>query len=75
MDTQLLTGLAMFAFVSSITPGPNNLMIMASGANFGIGRSVPHALGISLGFGLMILLVGLGLAQVFTLFPWAKTGL
>ncbi|MEL6586816.1 MAG: LysE family transporter, partial [Pseudomonadota bacterium] len=35
----------------------------------------PHALGISLGFGLMILLVGLGLAQVFTLFPWAKTGL
>ncbi|CTQ48615.1 LysE family translocator [Jannaschia donghaensis] len=75
MTYDLFLGLVAFAFVSSITPGPNNLMIMASGANFGVGRSVPHALGISLGFGVMIVLVGLGLAQVFDRFPAAKTAL
>ncbi len=73
MTYDLLLGLVAFAFVSSVTPGPNNLMIMASGANFGIARSVPHALGISLGFGVMIVLVGLGLAQVFVRWPVAKT--
>ncbi|MGB3406009.1 MAG: LysE family translocator [Jannaschia sp.] len=72
MSPDLFLGLVAFAFVSSITPGPNNLMIMASGANFGVVRSLPHALGISLGFGAMIVLVGLGLAQVFTAVPWLK---
>ncbi|MEM7643889.1 MAG: LysE family translocator [Pseudomonadota bacterium] len=75
MTYELFLGLTAFAFVSSITPGPNNLMIMASGANFGVARSVPHALGISMGFGTMIVLVGLGLAQVFAAFPWLKMGL
>ncbi|MEM7488211.1 MAG: LysE family translocator [Pseudomonadota bacterium] len=75
MSYDLFLGLTAFAFVSSITPGPNNLMIMASGANFGIARSVPHALGISLGFGAMIILVGLGLAQVFAAIPWLKLAL
>ncbi|WGH77598.1 LysE family translocator [Jannaschia ovalis] len=69
MSADLLLALAGFAFVSSITPGPNNLMIMASGANFGVRRSLPHALGISLGFGVMILLVGLGLARLFAAVP------
>ncbi|WP_298434593.1 LysE family translocator [uncultured Jannaschia sp.] len=73
MTYDLFLGLVAFAFVSSVTPGPNNLMIMASGANFGVARSVPHALGISLGFGVMIVLVGLGLAQVFATYPMAKT--
>ena len=72
MTYDLFLGLTAFAFVSSITPGPNNLMIMASGANFGVTRSVPHALGISGGFGAMIVLVGLGLAQIFDAFPALK---
>ncbi|WP_109565127.1 LysE family translocator [Jannaschia seohaensis] len=75
MSADLLLGLVAFAFASSITPGPNNLMILASGANFGVARSVPHALGISIGFAAMIVLVGLGLAQVFEAVPWARTAL
>ena len=61
--------LAAFALVSSITPGPNNLMLMASGANFGFRRTVPHMLGIGIGFGVMIVLVGLGLVRIFDAFP------
>lgn len=72
MTCDLLLGLMAFAFVSSITPGPNNLMIMTSGANFGVARSLPHLLGIALGFGVMIVLVGLGLAQVFEAAPALK---
>ncbi len=68
----MILPLMMFALVSSITPGPNNLMLLASGANFGFRRSVPHMLGISLGFALMALLVGIGLAQVFELYPVLK---
>lgn len=73
MSEELLTGLLAFAFVSSITPGPNNLMLMASGANFGIQRTIPHLLGVGLGFVFMILMVGLGLVQVFTAFPVSYT--
>lgn len=69
MTYDLMLALALFAFVSSITPGPNNLMLMASGANFGMMRSIPHALGIAIGFTVMVILVGLGLAQVFDRFP------
>lgn len=59
-----------FALVSSITPGPNNTMVLASGVNFGFARTVPHLLGISIGFSLMVALVGLGLGSVFTALPW-----
>lgn len=70
MDTTgTLLALAGFAFVTSITPGPNNLMLLASGTNFGLRRSLPHLLGISLGFGVMLVLVGLGLGEVFTRYP------
>ncbi|WP_170775199.1 LysE family translocator [Ruegeria lacuscaerulensis] len=69
MTYDLLFALTMFAFVSSITPGPNNLMLMASGANFGFRRTVPHMLGIGIGFTVMVLLVGAGLAQVFMRVP------
>lgn len=72
MTYELILPLMMFALVSSITPGPNNLMLLASGANFGFRRSLPHMLGISLGFALMALLVGLGLAQMFELYPVLK---
>jgi threonine/homoserine/homoserine lactone efflux protein len=69
MDQHLLLGLVAFAFVSSITPGPNNMMLMASGANFGVRRTVPHMLGVALGFGLMVALVGIGLIGLFDLWP------
>lgn len=73
MTYELLFGLILFAFVSSITPGPNNLMLMASGANYGFQRSIPHMLGIPSGFGFMIFLVGAGLIQVFDAFPVSYT--
>lgn len=69
MTYDILLALITFAFVSSITPGPNNLMLMASGANFGFRRTIPHMLGIGLGFTFMVLLVGVGLAQVFETHP------
>lgn len=73
MTYDLLTAFTAFAFVSSLTPGPNNLMLMASGANFGFRRSVPHMLGIAIGFTVMVLLMGLGLSQVFAAVPVAHT--
>ncbi len=69
MNFETLTALALFAFVSSSTPGPNNLMLMASGANFGFARSIPHMLGISVGFMVMMVAVGAGLVQIFDRFP------
>lgn len=73
MTTELFFALVAFAFVSSITPGPNNLMLMASGANFGFRRTVPHMLGIGIGFTVMVVLVGVGLLQVFDAFPLSYT--
>ena len=73
MSYELVFGLSAFAFVSSITPGPNNLMLMASGANFGVRRSVPHMIGVAAGFGFMLVVVGLGLANVFVRVPMAQT--
>lgn len=73
MTHDLLLALITFAFVSSITPGPNNLMLMASGANFGFRRTIPHMLGIGLGFTVMVLLVGGGLVQLFDSYPVSYT--
>lgn len=73
MTTELLLALTAFAFVSSITPGPNNLMLMASGVNFGFFRTIPHMLGVGVGFVILILLVGAGLVKVFELYPQAHT--
>ena len=73
MTLDLLSALAAFAFVSSITPGPNNLMLMASGANFGFRRTVPHMLGVGLGFVVMVMLVGAGLIQIFDTYPISHT--
>lgn len=71
MTHDLITALVGFAFVTSITPGPNNLMLMASGANFGFRRSIPHMLGIGIGFVVMLVIVGLGIAGLFEAFPIA----
>lgn len=75
MTYELLTGLVLFAFASSITPGPNNIMLMASGVNFGLRRTLPHMLGVSLGHGAMTLILGLGLVQIFEVFPQLRTAL
>ncbi len=69
MDLELLAAFSLFALVSSITPGPNNLMLMASGANFGIRRTIPHMLGVGIGFVVMVVLVGVGLVGVFDAYP------
>lgn len=69
MPIELIFALIGFAFVSSITPGPNNMMLMASGVNFGFRRTIPHMLGIGVGFTVMVLLIGLGLGRVFELYP------
>ena len=65
---EILITLAMFALVSSITPGPNNLMLMSSGATFGLMRTLPHLLGVALGFCFMLFLVGIGIIQLFDMF-------
>jgi len=69
LPTDTVLALIVFGFVSSITPGPNNLMLLASGVNFGFRRTVPHMLGIGIGFVVMIILVGLGFGQLFARFP------
>lgn len=73
MSYEIITALAAFAFVTSITPGPNNLMVMASSANFGIHRTIPHLLGVSFGFVTLVVLVGAGIAQLFDLYPVSYT--
>lgn len=69
MTDTVLIALATFCFVSSITPGPNNMMLLASGANFGFRRTLPHLMGVSIGFGAMVLAVGLGVGGIFTTYP------
>lgn len=66
---ELFLAVLFFAFSTTITPGPNNVMIMSSGMNYGVKASVPHWLGICLGFPLMVLLVGLGFGVVFERYP------
>lgn len=69
MTYELVITLAAFTLISSITPGPNNLMLMTSGANFGFRPSIPHMLGIGIGISLMVTVVGVGLSEVFNSFP------
>ena len=71
MTPDILTALSVFALVSSITPGPNNLMLMASGANYGFRPTIPHMLGIGLGFMFMLFLVGISLIGVFDAIPYS----
>lgn len=55
------------------SPGPNNAMLAASGANYGVRRTVPHAFGVALGFPVMLFLVALGLGEIYQRFPAAET--
>ena len=72
MTPDLFFALVGFAFVTSVTPGPNNMMLLASGVNFGFRRSVPHMLGISIGHALMVVLIGIGLDGLFETYPGLK---
>jgi threonine/homoserine/homoserine lactone efflux protein len=74
METSLLALLG-FSVVSYITPGPNNVMVSASAAMHGVRGTVPHMIGIAVGFAIMIGLVGLGLAGVITAAPMVALGL
>jgi threonine/homoserine/homoserine lactone efflux protein len=69
MSPTVFAGFLVFALVASITPGPNNLMMMASGTTFGLRRTLPHMAGVVLGFGAMTAAVGLGLAGVLKASP------
>jgi threonine/homoserine/homoserine lactone efflux protein len=69
MPLDVFLALLVFAFVTSITPGPNNLMLMASGVNFGFRRTIPHMLGIGAGFLSLLLGVGFGLGTLLTAWP------
>ncbi len=72
---ELLLPLATFAFVSTITPGPNNLMLSASGIAFGLRRTLPHLLGVWIGFALLVVLCGAGLGTLMAGMPRAAVAL
>src|SRR5690606_14905262 len=69
MSYETFAALIVYSFVSSITPGPNNFMLLASGVNYGFTRTIPHMLGIGVGFASLLLGVGLGLGALLTAFP------
>ena len=69
MDFAAIAGLTLFATVAAFTPGPNNVMLAASGATFGFRRTVPHMLGVIVGFAVMLLASGFGFATILGNFP------
>lgn len=69
MTLSYFLSLILFSFVTTITPGPNNLMVTASGAAFGLRRTVPHIVGIAVGFSVMALAVAAGLGALFEQWP------
>ncbi|MGO4619702.1 LysE family translocator [Ensifer sp. 2YAB10] len=75
MQADTLLALFLFAFTTSITPGPNNMMLFASGVNFGFVRTVPHMLGIGAGFFLLLIAVGFGLGALLHSVPLLYTAL
>lgn len=64
-----------FAFAMAATPGPNNAMVAASGANWGLRRTLPHIFGIAVGFPAMVLAVALGAGEILRAYPWIQQGL
>ncbi len=69
MEFGILVSLIGFAFATSATPGPNTLMLLASGVNYGFRRTVPHMLGIGMGFFVLLLCVGFGLGALLQQMP------
>jgi len=75
MSFEALLAATLFALASSITPGPNNTMLMASGVNFGFRRSLRHLSGVQIGFWILLLATGLGLNTALSHFPGFYQGL
>jgi threonine/homoserine/homoserine lactone efflux protein len=73
MQPDTLLALFLFAFTTSITPGPNNMMLFASVVNFGFARTIPHMLGIGGGFFVLLIAVGLGLGALLHAVPLVYT--
>ncbi|MEK7260095.1 MAG: LysE family translocator [Pseudomonadota bacterium] len=73
MQPEQLLPLIGFIIAMVATPGPNNLMLMAAGANFGFRRSLPHLLGISVGCQILLLAIALGLGKLFETYPQVVT--
>jgi threonine/homoserine/homoserine lactone efflux protein len=73
MSYGLFGAFVMSAVVTLFTPGPNNVMLMTAGLNFGLRRALPHVFGVTLGFSFMVLVVGLGLGAVFLAWPMLYT--
>ena len=69
MSLQTLIAVLIFSTVMAFTPGPNNAMLASSGSRFGLARTLPHVAGVTLGFPVMIFLVGLGLASILLASP------
>ena len=69
MTLASLISFSIFALVAAITPGPNNIMLAASGANYGFRRSLPHIIGICVGFSFLVIAAGLGLGSFLHNFP------
>ena len=68
MHPEILS-IALFWFVAAYTPGPNNIVASYSGFNFGITKTIPHILGVTLGFTSLVFFLTVGLISVFKLFP------
>jgi threonine/homoserine/homoserine lactone efflux protein len=75
MSPQTFTAALLFSLVMGFTPGPNNVMLASSGARFGVGRTLPHLAGVAIGFPVMVLLVGLGLASILLASPHLQLGM
>jgi threonine/homoserine/homoserine lactone efflux protein len=58
-----------FGIIAAVTPGPNNVMLTATGLNFGVRRGVPHLLGVCIGFPVMLALIGVGFGALFQIYP------
>ena len=69
MEMHTILALTAYGAAGSFTPGPNNLMLMTSGTNFGVRSSLCHLAGVCVGFTLMVLVIGLGLAGLFRAWP------
>ena len=71
----MLLALITFSFVTSITPGPNNILLLASGMRFGVRRTLPHIAGIQFGVALQLALCGLGFGMLLLQVPGVEPGL
>ena len=73
ISQQLTIAFIVFAAAMLFTPGPNNIMLMASGLNYGFRRTLPHVAGVTLGFSFLVAVIGFGLGAVFAAYPVLHT--